>query len=70
MEGPASGGLMHAAPLLEEERDFFVAAGSQYLLNPFLAHWPGSVPALSPYDDPINTRELELSKILEQRFNR
>src|SRR5262249_25524735 len=62
--------LLHAPPLLEEERHpgrSTLVANRQY---PLLVHPPRPRPALSPHDDPVNTLEINFTEIFEERLDR
>ena len=58
---------MDATPLLKEESDFLATTRLQNLLDPFLLHWPGAVPALTAYDRPIDAGNIENAQIFDSR---
>jgi hypothetical protein len=56
-------GLAYAAPLLEEEGDFALAAFISQRENPVFSHGAGTCSALSTDNHPINTPQIQLSNI-------
>ena len=56
------------SPLLEEERHLQATALIANREHPLLSHRPGSRPALTPDDDPIDSCQIDLAKVFEQVF--
>src|SRR4029453_565160 len=61
--------LLHAAPLLEEKWNPCVFALLPDRLYPILFHGPSTRTAFSAHDHPMNSGKVDLSEILQQRFD-
>src|SRR6266853_1565842 len=59
----------HTAPLFEKEGDAFTFAFIPHRGDPFLLHRPCSMAALSTNDHPIDSLEIKLAQIFQQRLN-
>ena len=66
VEFSASLALMDAAPLLEEERDSASLALIPKRQHPFLLHRPGTRPALTADDHPVDSVKADLAWVLQQ----
>ena len=62
-------GLLNATPLLEKESGVRRVTSPANGFHPLHSHWPCPGAALASDDHPIDTAEIEIAEILQQRFN-
>ena len=62
-------GLLYSAPLLKEEQAAVTITLSFDVTNPFWFHRSRTRATFAPNDYPVNSREVDRSEILQQRFN-
>lgn len=62
-------GLSGATPLLEEEWDALDLALGPDGANPRSPDWPGAVTTLAADDDPVDSLQIDLAQIFQQRLD-
>lgn len=70
VEGAAGAFLLHAAPLLEKERNVRLFALAPDAGDPFGMDWPCAGAGFATHDDPVDAAEIERAQVAEERFER
>jgi len=61
---------MNTSPLLKEEWHVGNLALLPYSSDPFLLYWPSPVPAFAAHNHPMDTGQIDVAQIFQQRFYR